>query len=185
MSRTVERCLGLSPTQIERFWAKVRRVEGDGCWLWTARLDQDGYGLWQPSQGRPAMRAHRVSFSLTFGDLPDGVLVCHDCDNPPCVRPGHLFPGTNVENVADRVAKGRSARGHRSGRYTRPERTARGERNGRAKLTEAAVAEIRCRCAGGEGYRPLGREFGVTHRVVRLIARGELWSEPVLFLGGE
>lgn len=93
----------------KRFWAKVRKSEG--CWEWTAALHDSGYGIIGLG-GRDAGvgRAHRVSYELAFGPIPPGLFVCHRCDNRKCVRPDHLFLGTNQENVDDMVAKGRNAR---------------------------------------------------------------------------
>lgn len=103
--------------------------------------------------------------------------VCHRCDNPACVNCDHLFLGTNEENTADRVSKGRSAAGDRSGPALRPERMPRGEAHGRAKLTNAAVIEIRRRyAAGGTSQPKLAREFGVDHTVIGDIVRREKWK---------
>ena len=92
-----------------RFWAKV--AIGDGCWTWTAAITAFGYGViqWQGKK-RPA---HRIAWELTYGPIPAGKWVLHKCDNPPCVRPDHLFLGTVIDNVADMVAKGRQVRGDR------------------------------------------------------------------------
>jgi hypothetical protein len=101
----------------ERFWPKV--VKSDGCWLWVGAKFERGYGCIVAGgpriNGRPAERrhlyAHRVSYELSVGPIPDGLYVCHHCDNPPCVNPSHLFLGTATDNNRDREAKGR-------GRYT-------------------------------------------------------------------
>jgi hypothetical protein len=85
----------------ERFWSKVIKADGDGCWLWNAGRDVKGYGNFA---GR---HAHRVAYELTYGPLPEGVFACHRCDNPPCVRPDHLFPGDTTANVRDAIQKGR------------------------------------------------------------------------------
>lgn len=88
---------------VDRFWAKVDR-SGD-CWVWTAYRNRNGYGqFWF---NRSLHLAHRVSWILTNGSIPDGLCVLHQCDNPPCVNPAHLWVGTQVENIADRDAKGR------------------------------------------------------------------------------
>lgn len=91
-----------------RFWSFVDR-SGPGCWEWQgARLR--GYGIALKGAGRPGRsgRAHRVAWALTFGAVPVGMQVCHHCDNPPCVRPDHLFLGTAADNARDRESKGRN-----------------------------------------------------------------------------
>ena len=88
---------------MERFWAKVDK-SGD-CWLWTASKTKEGYGYFRFDG---AMRkAHRMSWLLTNGEIPEGMLVCHTCDNPSCVNPKHLWLGTNRDNMDDMNAKGR------------------------------------------------------------------------------
>jgi hypothetical protein len=92
-------------TPEERFWSKVQKTET--CWLWMgARHPHGGYGQFV---GPPIkeLRAHRYSWVLAYGPIPDGLLVCHRCDNPPCVRPDHLFLGTHLDNALDMMAKGR------------------------------------------------------------------------------
>lgn len=84
-----------------RFWAKVEK--GDGCWNWTA-ANVRGYG--RISINNRMFRAHRVSYEMHRGPIPEGLEICHRCDNPRCVRPDHLFVGTRSDNIRDRVAKG-------------------------------------------------------------------------------
>lgn len=90
-----------------RFWAKVNKTPT--CWLWTANRLPKGYGVINVG-GRAGSQqlAHRVSWELHFGPIPDGLWVLHRCDNPPCVRPDHLFLGTVQDNVDDMVTKGRA-----------------------------------------------------------------------------
>jgi hypothetical protein len=93
----------------DRFWAKVLR--SDGCWLWSACVDEHGYGSFVRLQEDGSHRlegAHRVAWELTHGPIPDGLRVCHHCDTPPCVRPDHLFLGTQADNMADMQRKGRA-----------------------------------------------------------------------------
>ncbi len=98
----------------ERFWNHVNkegpipihRPDLGPCWIWTAATDKDGYGVIDE------WRTHRLSYWMAFGIIPEGHLICHHCDNPGCIRPTHLFPGTQKQNIQDAVAKG-----HMRGRY--------------------------------------------------------------------
>lgn len=95
------------PQPIEpRFWAKVDKTDGDGCWLWTGSR-RHRYGEFWVNGKREY--PHRVSFELANGPIPAGLVVCHKCDVPLCVRPDHLFIGTLADNFADMRAKGRGA----------------------------------------------------------------------------
>ena len=90
---------------IERFWPKVRKADGDGCWEWQASRMPKGYGRLGISG--VMVLAHRVSYELNIGPIQAGLFVLHKCDNPSCVRPDHLFLGTQADNVHDAKAKGR------------------------------------------------------------------------------
>jgi hypothetical protein len=97
---------------VQNWWSKVR-VSDDDCWLWTAGLDSDGYGKFAVGLGGHAQihtRAHRFAYETFVGPIPDGMVVCHRCDVPACVRPGHLFIGTSRDNNDDKVAKDRHAK---------------------------------------------------------------------------
>lgn len=157
---------------VDAFWRKVDTA--GNCWEWTGHRDRLGYGkLTVDGKG---MLAHRVSFRLAYGLLPDDLCVCHHCDNPSCVRPDHLFLGTRGDNNRDRAAKGRTGAnvGLTMSRY--PERRARGERQGSAKLTQAKVDEIRRRyAAGGCSHRELAKEYQVGKTTISEVLRGENW----------
>lgn len=86
-----------------RFWEQVST--GNGCWTWSGGKDQDGYPVFTVG-GRP-YRGHRWIWEELRGPIPAGMLICHRCDNPPCVNPDHLFLGTNSDNMLDAVGKGR------------------------------------------------------------------------------
>ncbi len=89
----------------ERFWAKVRK--SDGCWEWTGAANRQGYGRIALGRASGPRRAHRIAWELTHGPVPDGLWVLHHCDNPPCVRPDHLWLGTRADNARDCRLKGR------------------------------------------------------------------------------
>lgn len=97
-------------TRSQKFWSKVKIVnDEDSCWEWQAGLNTNGYGQFNLCKDgkRLNMGAHRFSYELANGPIPKGILVCHKCDNPKCVRPKHLFPGTYQDNMDDMVRKKR------------------------------------------------------------------------------
>jgi len=147
-----------------RFWAKVDVRGPDECWLWTGSTIRSGYGM--VNVKRKSKLAHRVSWELQNGPIPDGggwhgTCVLHRCDVRNCVNPAHLFLGTHRDNMLDMGAKGRG-------------RQPRGEATAGAKLTESDVLEIRRRYAGGGWTQTeLGDEFGVTQANISLIVRAE------------
>ena len=140
----------------ERFWSKVDKGGPDECWLWQAATDGWGYGR-SSVRGKTKL-AHRVSYELEKGPIPEGLCVCHSCDVPPCVNPQHLFVGTQQDNITDRYKKGRSASG---------------EKHGRAKLTDFEVRLIR---ASDKPQRELAVDFGVGQQQVSHIKNHKRWT---------
>lgn len=117
---------------IARFWARVKKT--DGCWEWQGSRLPTGYGtMWADGTTR---LAHRLSFELHYGSQPGKRFVCHHCDNPPCVNPGHLFLGTPKSNARDAVFKGRYERS-----AERPEPVEKWHARPIAPAPEAAVSE--------------------------------------------
>lgn len=165
----------------ERFWSHVAKSEGDGCWTWTASRDRLGYGRMKVGShtdgSRKTVSAHRLAWELAEGPIPEGLCVLHRCDNRPCVRPEHLFLGTVADNNHDMIAKGRQARGDRSGARTKPERLARGERNSKSKMTEPDVRLARALYRSGlSSMKDLARLYGIWPNAMWRILRGESWA---------
>lgn len=163
------------PSASERFWSKVNkngpiiRPELGPCWLRSSAKHPDRRGCFYfEGSNKPAPV---VAYILTYGPLPtDKPWALHHCDNPPCVRPDHLFPGTNDDNVADMLAKGR----HWSS--THPEML-RGTSHHLAKVTDAIVVEARTRyTAGGVSIKALAAWAGVSSSTMRSIIRRQTWT---------
>lgn len=147
----------------ERFWPKVKIGAPDECWEWQAYRNKLGYGVIGTGSNRSAL-AHRVAWTLSKGQIPASLLVCHRCDNPACCNPDHLWLGTNAENIADMKAKRRA-------------RAPRGASHKLSKLTDEIVREIR------RDYVPrqvsqehLARRYGVSQILVSLVIRRKIWT---------
>lgn len=141
----------------DKFWSRVQK--SDGCWLWTGALSGTGYGNLRI--GGKYWRAHQVSWVLTYGEIPKGIFVLHKCDNPPCVRPDHLFLGTGLDNTRD---------------ASRKYRLHPGERNWSAKLTEDQVKQIRSKQINGRiDVLKLALEFGCSPLTINDIITRRTW----------
>lgn len=146
----------------ERFWEKVEKT--DTCWVWTGGTSH-GYGdiFIQPGKH---IRTHRLSWTLHFGDIPEGLCVLHHCDNPPCVRPDHLFLGTRADNNHDT---------HRKGRYGIPVRR-KGEQHPHSKLTTDDILTIRALRDQGMTYESIAIIYKVTKSHICHIIKKRLWK---------
>lgn len=89
----------------EKFWSKVSKT--NECWVWTGAINDNGYGYLAFKNPRRNILAHRISWEIHHGSIRGGLRILHRCDNPPCVRPEHLFKGTDLDNVRDCISKGR------------------------------------------------------------------------------
>jgi hypothetical protein len=151
-----------SVTPLQRLMLAVTYEALTGCWLFTGRLMRGGHGSF--FYDGTMRKAHRVSWQLHRGPIPAGLQVLHDCDVPCCVNPLHLYLGTNADNVADRVRRGRSSRdGHP------------GDSHPLRKVDAAAVQSIRSRLARGERQCDLAAEYGLSRPALCDIAKGRRW----------
>lgn len=149
-----------SVSDLRRFWSKVNRTSG--CWEWNAARNHAGYGQFRLAMlGTKAQmqQAHRVSWVMNFSDIPKGLHVCHHCDNPACVRPDHLFLGTDADNAADCARKGRRTRTF-----------------GRQRLTHEQVDQIFSLRAEGLTQTAIALRVGCSNQLVSRYLRGEIFS---------
>ncbi len=151
------------PDPLALYWSHVDTTGGpDACWPWTHTTDKQGYGVF--SIFARHFLAHRWGYEHRVGPIPAGHGVLHHCDNPPCQNDQHWFTGTQADNNADKMRKGR-------------QRNVRGEVHYAAKLTEGDVRVIRTRYAtGGETQAGLAAEFGVTQPTVRRLINRRTWK---------
>jgi hypothetical protein len=145
-------------------------VRGEGCWEWIGNRNSSGYGI---TRGR--IRAHRMSYELFCSPIPVGALVLHRCDNPPCVRPDHLFLGTQQDNMSDMIAK------RRHWVWRRPGNIPRGESHHNSTLRVEQMRAIRFLRLAGASSRQVARAFAMSKTNVLDICSGRSWSsEPYL-----
>jgi hypothetical protein len=143
----------------ELFWSHVRK--GDDCWIFGGGGDQGRYVTFWNGDEKRYLGAHIYSLELATGEKANGRDACHHCDNPPCVRPDHLFWGTQLENRQDSVSKDRHNRG---------------ERHGNARLTEEIVIEVRRLAAEGCAKVEIAEQFGITLPHLSRILSRKLWT---------
>lgn len=152
-------------TEQDRFEAFVERIPEAGCWIWTGSVTRDGYGQFAIAS-RP-VSAHRYAYRIAFGSIPNGLCVCHRCDVRACVNPAHLFVGTNMENMQDKMVKGRHV-------------SSCGERHGSAKLTAEQVLAIR---SDPRLLREIAADYGVVETTISHIKTGRTWSNARALVG--
>jgi hypothetical protein len=146
----------------DRFWLKVEKL--DDCWIWKGNLSRQGYGTIKDN--KKSVAAHRVSWRLHNGDIPDGMIIMHKCDNPLCVRPDHLELGTKQDNMLDMKRKGRNTFN---------------SRHGGSLLTDDQVLELRKRYYAGESVHILSKDYNIVIRSVYPIISGQNYKHlPIL-----
>ncbi len=167
-----------SAVQIDRFWSKVKKT--GGCWEWTG-AHQKGYGVVRVE--KTYWRAHRLSWVMEYGEIPEGLWVLHHCDNRSCVRPDHLFLGTAADNSRDMTRKGRHpvhgdvAHMAKMAAAVRPENRARGERHFRSKLSALKVLRICALHEEGWSQQRIADEMGVAQTTISSVLRGKTWKD--------
>jgi endogenous inhibitor of DNA gyrase (YacG/DUF329 family) len=157
------RCAGIARARraIDRFHQNLPHRPVDGCWLWQGLRNKEGYGRFY-GYGR-YHHAHRYAYEHFVGPIPDGLILRHTCDNPPCCNPAHLIPGTDRENTRDKMERGRFV-------------LVLGADHPNAKLTEADVRQIRELIAERSfTYQQIAAHFGVSDSLIDAIRSGRAW----------
>lgn len=147
------------------FWARVDARGEDECWEWQGSMSHGGYGVYAPMAG-VLLRAHRIAFALANGSIDEDLLVCHHCDNPPCVNPKHLFLGTPKDNTVDMIVKGRK-------------KVHRGESNNMSKITSADAAAI---FVDKRTNAEIAKQYGVTPTLASQIRARKIWVDATKHL---
>jgi len=146
------------PPILERLIDKI--IPQDGCWGWTGSIHSGRPGI---SVGKKSRIASRVMYEIAYGPIPDGMLVCHTCDNPTCLRPTHFFLGTIQDNSADMVKKGRSFK-------------PKGELHPMHKLSEERVRQIKICLKRRMEQAKIAKRFNVSRALITLIKQRKVWS---------
>jgi hypothetical protein len=147
----------ISERIIRRFNKFVDKTDGDACWNWLGVIRRDGYGKFNVNN-TTRLAAHRVSYMLFVGPIPQGQWVLHRCDNRSCVRPDHLFVGTHADNMKDKSAKGRATTKYAP-----------------TKINMQIASDIRALLSNGTSKYEIERRYGLSRPTIRKIERNEIW----------
>lgn len=180
----------LTDKDILSFWNKADRSDANSCWLWSAHMSQDGYGVFcrkRKADGRLVFRAHRLAYILTNGSIPDNIMVRHICDVRPCINPLHLELGTAEQNAQDVVSRGRHWTQTRPGMIPKgdkhwsrrmPNKVPTGESHGSALLNSKIVKLIRFEYSNGDiSQRKLASKYNVSQATIWQIVNNNYWKD--------
>lgn len=145
----------------ERLNKFIKVNEENQCWIWTGGKNKKGYG--SLSYNGKTTIAHRLSYELYIGQIPNEMLICHHCDTPSCINPGHLFLGTNLDNSNDKFSKGRN-------------KSSPGQRNGNSKLTDDQVRSIKKKLKNGVKVSDISKQYEVSETNISYIKKEKTWS---------
>lgn len=140
---------GLKIPLAQRFWLHVNKGDVDECWDWMRRRDRKGYGLITGDK-RETLQAHRVAYTLAGGEIPEGLVVRHKCDNPACCNPSHLEVGTQADNVMDMMVRGRCKA---------------------VKVSNEVALQVRADYVGGMARRDIASKYGILSATIKSLVR--------------
>ena len=167
--------MGRPKETLEKRFNKHITKMPSGCWEWTGHRNYYNYGIICSTGGKPVhKKAHRASWEIFRGSIPDGLFVCHHCDNPPCCNPDHLFLGTCKDNVQDLVRKKRHCFGNAM-KKRMLKHAVRGDTHCCAKLTASAIKTIRQGLSEGISGREFAKEYGVSPSTICDIGKRRTW----------
>ena len=151
--------MSICQQDIDRFWPKVDIKSFDECWLWMAYEERNGYGVFRFN--KKIWKAHRFSYLLHYGSIPNQLFILHKYDERLCVNPNHLFAGTNSDNMQDMISKGRN--NHLFG-----------NKHPNSKLTDEQVLTIIEKYKSGKTMQDLATEYNITVQAISQNIRGNL-----------
>lgn len=172
----VDRDSKLKSKAIRRFFSGIKKNSITGCWEWSRTKNNFGYGMMGVSTD--AILVHRYSWMHHYGEIPDGLIVCHKCDNPSCANPEHLFLGTHKDNVHDKISKGRDnyrRKTLRAKRVPKVKEPSKARSRSDTKLTPGQVKEIKFLLRGGVKQAHVAKKFSVSRTTILFIKQGKMW----------